>query len=87
MEHSQSVTSSWTMGEFLGDPLLVADRLFGLVSTTVTAMIGMIGFLLPGERKCPTELGRDRNQEDHKRWEGNSGGRESLKGVNAVSGR
>lgn len=48
------------------------DRLFGLVSTAATAIIRMIGFLLPGERMCPTELGRDRNQEDHKRKEGNS---------------
>lgn len=47
-------------------------RLFGLVSTAATAIIRMIGFLLPGERMCPTELGRDRNQEDHKRKEGNS---------------
>lgn len=78
MEHRQSATSSWAMGEFLGDPL--TGRLFGLVSTAATATIGMIEFMLPGERMCPTELGRDRNQEDHKRWEGNSWGRESLKG-------
>lgn len=56
------------------------DRLFGPVSTSVAAIIGMVGFLHPGERMRPTELGRDRNQEDHKRWEGNSWGRESLEG-------
>lgn len=56
------------------------DRQFGLASTTARAIIEMIEFLLPGERTCPTELGRDRNQGDHKRWEGNGWGGESLKG-------
>lgn len=68
MEHSQLCH-----GGIFGTPSPGGtDRLFGPVSTSVAAIIGMVGFLHPGERIHPTELGRDRNQGDHKRWEGNS---------------
>jgi len=63
---------TWAWGYFWTPFPGCADRQFGLISSTVITITEMIGFLLSGDRTCPRELGRDRSQEDHRRWEGNS---------------
>lgn len=49
-----------------------ADWQLGLLSATERVITEVIIFLLPGERTCPTELGRDKNVEVHKKMEGSS---------------